>query len=93
MASPDPDGISDTEFSRKLLRRSLHTIACRELGPTAARHAHGELADTTTEPITLLLDTDALSAHLTGDKELQALLRAVQARGPAVGVTLAHPVS
>jgi hypothetical protein len=43
--------------------------------------------------VTLVVDAAALAAGFADDKELQALLLAVQARGPAVGVTLARPWS
>ncbi|MEU5421446.1 hypothetical protein [Streptomyces sp. NPDC020667] len=73
------------------LKRALHTIACRELGPAVAQQRFGSFADLHADRYVLFLDPDGLLARHPGHEELRRLLQAVQRRGPAVGVTLSTP--
>ncbi|MFC5148976.1 hypothetical protein [Streptomyces aureoversilis] len=71
------------------LRRALHTIECRELGPEASTQRFGQFADLGGDRRVIFLDPDGLLARHPEHGELHALLGAVQRRGPAVDVTLA----
>jgi hypothetical protein len=72
-----------------VLRRALHTVECRELGPAAAEQRFGPFADTTEGRMTVFMDEDQLRAEHRGHEELHQLARAVRDRGPAVDVVLA----
>lgn len=71
-----------------VLRRALHTVECRELGP-AAEQTFGPFADTTEGRMTVFMDEDQLRADHRGHEKVQQLARAVRDRGPAVDVVLA----
>lgn len=73
-----------------MLRRALHTVECRELGPEAAQQQFGPFADTV-EGVTVFLDEDDVRARHPGHEELHQLARAVRERGPAVDVALVAP--
>ncbi|MFI1258959.1 hypothetical protein ACH4U6_35010 [Streptomyces netropsis] len=73
------------------LRRALHTIECRELGPEASTQRFGQFADLAGDRRVIFLASDELLARHPDHAELHALLGAVQQRGPAVDVTLATP--
>ncbi|MFI6113206.1 hypothetical protein [Kitasatospora sp. NPDC051164] len=72
-----------------VLRRALHTVECRALGPAAAEQTLGPFADTTQGRMIVFMDEDQLRADRRGREELQQLARAVRERGPAVDVVLA----
>lgn len=72
-----------------VLRRTLHTVECRELGPAAAEQTFGPFADTTEGRMAVFMDEDQLRADHRGQEELHQLARAVRDRGPAVDVVLA----
>ncbi|ATM24551.1 hypothetical protein SMD44_p10052 (plasmid) [Streptomyces alboflavus] len=73
------------------LKRALHTIECRELGPEAAEQRFGRFADVSEGHVFLSLDSDRLLARHPEHEELRELVRAVRERGPAVNVTLTSP--
>ncbi|WP_435057800.1 hypothetical protein [Streptomyces sp. bgisy060] len=81
----------DADQCATVLRRALHTVECRELGPEAARQRFGQLADITDGRVTVLVDEDQLPARHPNHSELHDLARAVRERGPAVGVVLVPP--
>lgn len=70
------------------LKRALHTIECRELGPEAARQRFGPYADVQEGHVFLHLDPDRLLARNPEHHALHDLIRAIRERGPAVNVTL-----
>lgn len=70
-----------------VLRRALHTVECRELGPAAAEQT--SFADTTEGRMTVFMEEDQLRADHRGHEELHQLARAVRDREPAVDVVLA----
>ncbi|WP_327740450.1 hypothetical protein OG749_46035 (plasmid) [Streptomyces nojiriensis] len=72
------------------LRRALHTVECRELGPEAAQQRFGLFADTVEGRVTVFMDEDELQARHPGH-EVHELARAVRERGPAVDVELVSP--
>ncbi|GGS29020.1 hypothetical protein GCM10010269_79730 [Streptomyces humidus] len=72
-----------------VLRRALHPVECRELGPAAAEQTFGPFADTTEGRMTVFMDEDQLRADHRVHDELQQLTRAVRERGPAVDVVMA----
>ncbi|WP_060880719.1 hypothetical protein [Streptomyces scabiei] len=72
-----------------VLRRALHAVECRELGPAAAEQTFGPFADTTEGRMTVFMDEDQLRADHRDPEEVQQLARAVRDRGPAVDVVLA----
>ncbi|GLX22438.1 hypothetical protein [Streptomyces lavendulae] len=71
-----------------VLKRALHTVECRELGPEAASQKFGRFADTTVGPVTVLVDEEQIRHRHASHDELHHLMRAVRERGPAVGVLL-----
>ncbi|MEU7072999.1 hypothetical protein AB0B30_28095 [Streptomyces narbonensis] len=71
-----------------MLKRALHTVECRELGPETASQKFGPFADTTVGRVTVLVDEEQIRHHHAGHDELHHLMRAVRERGPAVGVLL-----
>ncbi|WP_331726417.1 hypothetical protein [Streptomyces sp. NBC_00470] len=70
------------------LKRALHTIECRELGPEAARQRFGQFADVQEGHVFLSLVPERLLARHPEHAELRDLIRAIGERGPAVNVTL-----
>ncbi|MCL3999209.1 hypothetical protein, partial [Streptomyces lavenduligriseus] len=82
---------ADAEQCAAVLRRALHTVECRELGPEAAGKQFGPFADTAVGQVTVLMDEDLLRARHPGEVELHRLARAVRERGPAVNVVLVPP--
>ncbi|MEU0022091.1 hypothetical protein AB0C59_06905 [Streptomyces sp. NPDC048664] len=88
--APLPAG-ADADQCAALLRRALHTVECRELGPEAARKQFGPFADTADGRVTVFMDEELLRARHPGQVELHRLARAVRERGPAVDVVLVAP--
>jgi hypothetical protein len=70
------------------LRRALHTIECRELGPQAARQRFGPFVDLTEGHLYVSVDPDRLLALYPKHGELHDLVQAIRERGPAVNVSL-----
>ncbi|MEE1820967.1 hypothetical protein PUR61_01940 [Streptomyces sp. BE20] len=85
-----PAGASRSEFVAQL-RRALHTIECREVGPEGAERRFGRLADRGEGRQVLFIDADRLLAEHPDD-ELLDLVRAVRQRGPATDVVLVPPM-
>ncbi|MFD8413963.1 hypothetical protein ACFV2Q_19760 [Streptomyces sp. NPDC059650] len=71
-----------------VLKRALHTVECRELGPEAGSQKFGPFADTTVGRVTVLVDEEQIRHRHASHDELHHLMRAVRERGPAVGVLL-----
>ncbi|MFF9143154.1 hypothetical protein ACF09G_37130 [Streptomyces albogriseolus] len=86
-ASLPPD--ADAGVVVGLLKRALHTIECRELGPHAATQRFGQFADTEPGHVFVPVDPERLLAQHPDHAELHGLLQAVRDRGPAVAVTVA----
>lgn len=85
---------ADAHQCAAVLRRALHTVECRELGPEAAGQKFGlfaDTADTADGRVSVLVDEDQLRARHPGHAELHHLARAVRERGPAVDVVLVPP--
>lgn len=82
---------ADGDQLAAVLRRALHTIECRELGPAAAKQEFGPFADTQEGRVLVSVDEDQLRARRPGHDELHQLVRAVRERVPAVDVALVSP--
>lgn len=82
---------ADADQLAAVLRRALHTIECRELGPAAAEQQFGPLADTQEGRVIVSVDEAHIRARHPGNHELQQLVRTVRERGPAVDVALVPP--
>ncbi|WP_208105432.1 hypothetical protein [Streptomyces sp. GC420] len=85
------DADADADQCAAVLRRALHTVECRELGPEAAGQKFGPFADTADGRVSVLVDEHQLRARHPGHAELHHLARAVRERGPAVDVVLVPP--
>ncbi|MFD6967415.1 hypothetical protein [Streptomyces sp. NPDC059949] len=83
---------ADADQLAAVLRRALHTIECRELGPAAAGQQFGPLADTREGRVIVSADEAHIRARHPGHDELRQLVRAVRERGPAVDVVLVPPL-
>ncbi|MDX3207722.1 hypothetical protein ABZZ79_22755 [Streptomyces sp. NPDC006458] len=84
-------GDADADQYTAVLRRALHTVECRELGPEAAGQKFGPFADTADGRVTVLVDEDQIRHRHPGHDELNHLTRAVRERGPAVDVIMVPP--
>ena len=84
-------GDADADQYAAVLRRALHTVECRELGPEAAGQKFGPFADTADGRVTVLVNEDQIRDRHPGHAELHHLARAVRERGPAVDVVMAPP--
>ncbi|WP_331752159.1 hypothetical protein [Streptomyces sp. NBC_00829] len=82
---------ADADQLAAVLRRALHTVECRELGPAAAKQQFGLFADTMEGRVIVSMDESELLARYPGHEELQRLTRAVRERGPAVDVVFVAP--
>ncbi|WP_030841347.1 hypothetical protein [Streptomyces sp. NRRL S-475] len=82
---------ADADQYAAVLRRALHTVECRELGPEAAGQKFGPFADTADGRVTVLVDEDQIRARHPGHDELHHLAHAVRERGPAVDVVMVAP--
>jgi hypothetical protein len=82
---------ADADQCAVVLRRALHTVECRELGPEAAVQKFGPFMDTADGRVTVLMDEQQLRARHPDHGELHQLARAVRERGPAVDVVLVPP--
>ncbi|WDN55893.1 hypothetical protein [Streptomyces clavuligerus] len=76
------------DHAADMLRRALHTVECRELGPDRAEQLFGLLADKADGRVSVAVDAGGLLARHPGHEELHRLVRAVGERGPAVDVFL-----
>ncbi|MFD9053365.1 hypothetical protein [Streptomyces zaomyceticus] len=81
---------ADVDRLAAVLKRALHTIECRELGPKAAVQKFGPLADTAGGCVTVLVAQEQILARHPSH-ELHHLARAVRERGPAVDVFMVPP--
>ncbi|MFJ9967138.1 hypothetical protein [Streptomyces avermitilis] len=84
-------GDADADQYAAVLRRALHTVECRELGPEAAGQKFGPFADTADGRVTVLVEEDQIRHRHPGHDELNHLTRAVRERGPAVDVIMVPP--
>lgn len=82
---------ADADQCAVVLRRALHTVECRELGPEAAREKFGPFADTAVGMVRVLMDENQIRARHLENADLPRLARTVQERGLAVDVVLAPP--
>lgn len=82
---------ADADQLAAVLRRALHTIECRELGPVAAGQQFGPFADTQEGRVIVSVDEAHVRTCHPGNHELQQLVRGVRERGPAVDVALVPP--
>ncbi|MFF7449817.1 MULTISPECIES: hypothetical protein [unclassified Streptomyces] len=86
-----PPGDADSDQYAAVLRRALHTVECRELGPEAAGQKFGPFADTSDGRVTVLVDEHRIRDRHPGHDELHHLAHAVRERGPAVDVVMVSP--
>ncbi|WP_031064322.1 hypothetical protein [Streptomyces sp. NRRL F-5527] len=84
-------GDADADQYMAVLRRALHTVECRELGPEAAGQKFGPFADTSDDRVTVLVDEHQIRDRYPGHDELHHLAHAVRERGPAVDVVMVLP--
>ncbi|KOU73725.1 hypothetical protein ADK61_22305 [Streptomyces sp. XY66] len=84
-------GDADADQYAAVLRRALHTVECRELGPEAACQKFGPFADNADGRVTVLVGEDQIQDRDPGHDELSHLTRAVRERGPAVDVFMVPP--
>ena len=84
-------GEADADQYTAVLRRALHTVECRELGPEAAGQKFGPFADTSDDRVTVLVDEHQIRDRYPGHDELHHLAHAVRERGPAVDVVMMLP--
>ncbi len=82
---------ADADQYTAVLRRALHTVECRELGPEAAGQKFGPFADTSDDRVTVLVDEHQIRDRYPGHDELHHLAHAVRERGPAVDVVMVLP--
>ncbi|MFE9137990.1 hypothetical protein [Streptomyces sp. NPDC007355] len=82
---------ADVDRLPAVLKRALHTIECRELGPKAAVQKFGPLADTAGGRVTVLVAQEQIRARHPSNDELHHLARTVRERGPAVDVFMVLP--
>ncbi|MFE2271415.1 hypothetical protein ACFXB4_19480 [Streptomyces lavendulae] len=81
---------ADADQLASALRRALHTVECREVGPDAAQQRFGVFADTVEGRVTVFMDEAELRARHPGH-EVHELAGAIRERGPAVDVVLVSP--
>lgn len=82
---------ADADQCAAVLRRALHTVECRELGPEAAGQKFGPFADIADGRVTVLVDENQIRDGHPGHDELHHLAHAVRERGPAVDVVMVPP--